>query len=159
MPLKRSLLFAGRKFPYFDHTIFTVTSRCDAFSIWAQGRLDLNEAKADAIAAVVAVDPSVAEQFVRVRAGADGIAGTLDDRRFLTVPEALGVLQVAPQQMAGLDALLTVDGKTRRVESVGHFGDYHKKVVLISRGAATLWRGEAAIHDQGEIQTAAGGAN
>ena len=132
----------------------------DAFSMWAKDKLDVNTAAADTLAAVTAVELGTAEIFVNVRAGADGISGTFDDRRFVTVPEALVAMNVAPQMMASLDAALTTEGKTRRVESTGRFGDYRKKLVLISRGATTLWRGEMPTtkneaNDAGrEIQTA-----
>ncbi len=114
----------------------------DAFSMWAKDKLDVNTADADVIAAVTSIDLGAAEIFINVRAGADAIAGTFDDRRFITAPEALAAMNVAPQLMASLDAALTTEGKTRRVESAGKFGDYRKKLVLISRGASTLWRGE-----------------
>jgi general secretion pathway protein K len=118
----------------------------NAFSMWSQGRLDLNHAGADVVAAMVAIEPLMAEQFIAVRAGVDGIAGNFDDRRFVTVPEALAVLQVAPERMAGLDSLLTISGKTRRVESLGGFGKHSRKLVMIQRGGSTLWRGEMPIH-------------
>ena len=114
----------------------------NAFSMWAEGKLDVNTAAADLIAAVTSIDPGTAETFINVRAGADGVTGTFDDRRFSTVPEALAAMNIAPQLMASLDGALTTGGKTRRVESIGKFGDYRKKLVLISRGASTLWRGE-----------------
>ncbi len=119
----------------------------DAFSLWAEGKVDLNQADAEIIAAAVGVARSNAAQLVAVRAGADGIAGTVDDRSFVTVPEALAILQVAPALMAGLDSQFTVSGKTRRVESIGAFGEQHRKLALIRRGAATLWRGELPMHD------------
>lgn len=122
----------------------------DAFSLWAEGKVDLNQANAEIIAAGVGVAPSNAEQLVADRAGADGIAGTIDDRSFVTVPEALALLQVAPALMAGLDSQFTVSGKTRRVESLGTFGEQRRKLVLIRRGTATLWRGELPIHDFNE---------
>jgi len=136
----------------------------DAFSMWAKAKLDINTAAAVVIAAVTAIEPGAAEIFANVRAGADGISGTYDDRRFITVPEALATMNIAPQVMASLDAALTTEGNTRRVESTGSFGDYRKKLVLISRGASTLWRGEMpatgnhASNAKSEIQTA-GGAN
>jgi len=134
----------------------------DAFSVWAMGKLDVNTAAADVLAAVTAVDPGAVDLFINVRAGADGITGTFDDRRFVTVPEALAAMNVAPQMMATLDAALTTEGKTRRVESIGKFGGYRKKLVLIKRGASTLWRGEmpTTTNDDGDSETqTAGGAN
>jgi type II secretory pathway component PulK len=130
-----------------DHLARVRPTWREAFSQWSEGRVDLNHASADVIAATVGVEPLSAEIFIAVRAGTDGIAGTQDDRRFTTVPEALAAMQVPRERMASLDSMLTVSGKTRRVESLGTFGEQRRKLVLIRRGATTLWRGELPIRE------------
>lgn len=106
------------------------------FTLWSSGQINLNEAEAEIIAAIVGNQPRI-EQFVDARLGADGIKGTEDDRRFPTVADALGFFGTQPNPNT---RLLSVQGNTRRILSTGWFHDHRLTIAETRRDSQLLWR-------------------
>jgi general secretion pathway protein K len=105
----------------------------DFFTLWSEGKLNLNEASAELIEVIVDVSANVAEEFVYDRAGYDGIERTEDDVVFASVDEALVLLGANENTVPGLLGRLSVNDNTVRIESTANVGDYLKTVVLIVR--------------------------
>jgi len=91
-----------------------------AFTVHGDGRLDLQDAPADLIAAVCEVSRGQAELLVKTRRGRDGKDGTKDDLKFGTVTEALRIMGLG--EVEGLEARVAVGAVLLRVESAGVVG-------------------------------------
>lgn len=104
----------------------------DYFTLWSSGKLNVNEASAAMLEAVVQVTPDAAAQFIEVRNGEDFLPDTEDDVEFKTLEEAAAVLGIPDADQLSLGRLSVNDG-TMRIESTGIVGDYLKTIVLIVR--------------------------
>lgn len=104
----------------------------DYFTLWSAGPLNVNEATAEMLEAVLRVSDAAAAEFIEVRNGYDQVPDTEDDVVFQSAQEAAAVLGLneADQLMIGR---LGVNDPTMRVESTGIVGDYMKTVVLVVR--------------------------
>jgi len=110
----------------------------DSFTLWTFGRVNLNEASPEVIAAVTGVRLTAAQRMVTTLAGQDGIRYTKDDLRFASVEEALQRLGMTGQP----SPLLGIEGTTRHVECIGKAGDFQCKLVMVLSGAFPLYRSE-----------------
>lgn len=88
------------------------------FTVRGEGRIDVNTASADVLATVTGSSPTAARQMAAHRQGPDGRSQTPDDR-ILTIAEALAMLGIGEEKSHEMEALLTPQGRTRRVESIG----------------------------------------
>ena len=61
----------------------------DFFTIYSAGKLDMNEAEAEAIALATGADVESAQELVEMRFGADSIEDTEDDYKFVIWPKSL----------------------------------------------------------------------
>ncbi len=102
------------------------------FSTYGDGYIDLNYASQDILMAVADVQEAGAQSLIRERNGADGIAGTEDDKT-LQLNQAVQLLGMDSQEARSLESILTADHLTRRVESLGWVGESRYKVVVIAR--------------------------
>lgn len=103
----------------------------DWITFHGSGRLDVNEAPAQLLAAFTGASLTNAEFLVRHRAGLDGLVHTEDDEPVATVEEALAMLGVSSEEAAALTPLLTVQGATKRIESIGRSGGYARAIVVV----------------------------
>lgn len=109
----------------------------EAFTLWGQGQLDVNEAPAELLAIMAGTPMHLAEALVAARDGRDGIPHTEDDQPLQSVDEALTLLGVPQQQAPLVAGMITLRGATMRVESIGTAGDYSRGVaVVLQKGAA-----------------------
>ncbi len=102
------------------------------FTIWSSGQLDLNEAKAELIAAVFDIPLEVADEIPKIVSGPDGIRDTEDDKPFTDIRDALAVVGVDPENTT-LTARVTVNEATTRIESIGSVAGARRKIVVIVR--------------------------
>lgn len=101
------------------------------FTLFSGGKLDLRYADQESIMMVAEVSDFAAEDWIRMRAGADEIEDTEDDPPMESLPEALielGVEEGSPQANR-----LTVSDDTVRIESTAKVGEFEKQIVLILR--------------------------
>lgn len=91
----------------------------DYFTLYGDGKVDINAADADVIAAFTGVHESDAQRFVDARNGPDGQLGTQDDQVFSdeSVEEATDLLNISPERAQELAQLLTLEGSILRIES------------------------------------------
>lgn len=104
------------------------------FTLRGSGKLDVNTASAEVLAAATGASIGNAEQLVRRRNGLDEIPQTEDDLPLQSVEEALTLLGVAGAEAQEAAALLTLAGQTKRIESIGIAGDVRCGVAVILNG-------------------------
>ena len=110
------------------------------FTIYSQGKLDVNEAPADLLEIVCDVTAEDAQQFVETRWGDDKIEDTKDDHKYGSVQEALGLLSVGsgphgndPDFEERTSQRLTVNDTTTRIEATGTVGDFRRRIIVVVR--------------------------
>ena len=79
------------------------------FTIWGDGKIDINLADADTIALVTGVSPATANQFVKYRWGPDGKPFTLDDRVYNSMDEVRAALGMSPEQFQLVQDFLSLN--------------------------------------------------
>ena len=113
------------------------------FTVYGDGRIDINEARTDFIAVLADVPMERMQQFDRFRAGPDGGRGTLDDGRLSSAVQLAQMLAVfQPKIVQELQQWVQFQGPIRRIESTGRYNEMSRKLVLITQNNQTLWRGE-----------------
>jgi DNA uptake protein ComE-like DNA-binding protein len=108
-----------------------------AFTIWGDGKIDVNLADADMIALITGVSPAQASQFVKYRWGPDGIADTLDDRVYHTMDEVRAILGMSPPQFQLVQDLLSLNSAVDRIESTGIIAGYQRTIVVVANRTVT----------------------
>jgi general secretion pathway protein K len=111
----------------------------DYFTIWGDGKIDVNLADAGTIALVTGVSQATAENFVKYRWGPDGKPDTLDDRVYTSMDEVRAALGMSPEQFQLVQNLLTLNSEIDRIESTGIIAGYEKRIVVVtSRNAVPV---------------------
>lgn len=119
------------------------------FTVHGDGRVDVNDARAELIALIANVPVGRVTPLLTLRAGKDGTLHTRDDSRIsspVQVAQLLGVYQ--PQTVELLTRWVQFAGPIRRIESTGHFGDIRRRIVIIIQNQQALWRGELPLYGQ-----------
>ncbi len=126
--------------PGFDTIAALKPNWRDYFTIYSQGKLDLNEAPADLLEIVCDVTPEDAQQFVESRWGEDKIEDTKDDKKYGSVDEALSLMNPGsgaksndPEFTSRTAARLGVNDTTTRIESTGTVGDFRRRIIVVVR--------------------------
>lgn len=102
------------------------------FTVWGDGKIDVNLADAETISLITGVPPELADQFVKYRWGPDGIPFTADDRVYLSLDQVRTALGMAPQQFQLIQDLLSLNSAVDRIESTGIISGYAKTVDVIA---------------------------
>lgn len=103
------------------------------FTVWSDGKLNMNEAPADLIAAVVGVSPETSARLVNARLGADGKPDTGDDITFKNLLEIRTALGLSPNDFAKIQDRLSLQDSVARIESTGTFGTCRRKIIVVVR--------------------------
>lgn len=93
------------------------------FTLRATGQLDVNMASAEVLAIATGASLTNAAMLVEKRLGPDGLPQTKDDVLLTSVEEAMALLGLAGAQAAEIMPMLTLQGQTPRIESIGTAGD------------------------------------
>lgn len=101
------------------------------FTLRGSGQLDVNMASAEVLAVATGASLENAAQLVQKRNGPDGLQQTEDDQPVQSLNEALSLLGIAGQQAADITPLLTLQGPTLRIESIGIAGDARCGIAVI----------------------------
>ncbi|MFT4175765.1 MAG: type II secretion system protein GspK [Luteolibacter sp.] len=121
----------------------------DSFTLWSSGRLDINEAPAELIAAAAEVSVESANQIPERVKGPDGIRDTDDDTPFTSVNDALQAIGVDVQNRSDITGRFTANEATTRIESTGSTPGAVRRITLILRNRtgqpAILERTEAIL--------------
>jgi general secretion pathway protein K len=111
----------------------------DYFTIWGDGKIDVNLADADIIALVTGVSQATANNFVKYRGRPDGKPDTPDDRVYTSMDEVRAALGMSPDQFQLVENLLTLNSEIDRIESTGIIAGYEKRIVVVtSRNAVPI---------------------
>ena len=105
----------------------------DWFTIWSNGKLDINEARPELIAAAAEVSIDDAEDLVEHILGTDRKRDTEDDQRIQNLTEGLEMLGVSEFQRPIVEPRLTVQDTTTRIISQGWAGTVKRQITLIIR--------------------------
>jgi len=105
------------------------------FTIWSGGKLDLNEASAELIAAAAEVPVDQADIVPETVRGTDGERDTTDDVPFDQngVTTALDLLGVDANGRPDIAQRFTVNDATTRIESLGQAEGAKRKITVIVR--------------------------
>ncbi|MEX1110172.1 MAG: hypothetical protein WEB31_00070 [Chthoniobacterales bacterium] len=101
----------------------------EAFTVFGDGRIDVNEAGPDVLQAVTGLTPEMVEDILRMRRGGDEIEPSEDDVRFESVEQLGGWLQTSSLPPERVTARLTTESAVKRIDSRGLVDDCE---VLIS---------------------------
>ena len=101
----------------------------EAFTVFGDGRIDVNEAGPDVLQAVTGLTPEMVGDILRLRRGGDEIEPSEDDVRFESVEQLGGWLQTSPLPPDRVAARLTTESAVKRIDSRGLVDDCE---VLIS---------------------------
>lgn len=99
------------------------------FTLRGNGSLDVNSASAEVLAVATGASLANAQELVRRRNGLDEVSNTDDDLPIQSLDEAISLLGLAGQGNAA--AILTLQGATRRIESIGTAGDVRCGIAVI----------------------------
>ena len=102
------------------------------FSVYGDGTIDLRTAFKDTLIAVTGASEDDVQNYLSQRDGADGLAGTEDDRR-ISDSEAFRLLGLDGERAAALRTTLTSEDSVRRITSTGYIGEKRAQIVIISR--------------------------
>jgi hypothetical protein len=105
----------------------------DIFTIYSQGKIDLNEASALVISVATGVSEEDAQKLVESRWGDDKSEDTEDDAnaKIQDVTQGLYLAGVPQADAETLSAYFTTNDTTTRIESVGTVGDFRKRIVMV----------------------------
>ncbi len=105
----------------------------DWFTIWSGGGLDINEARAELIAAAAEVSVEQAAAIPEIVNGPDGILGTEDDAPFQDLASALAIIGVNAEARPDIAARFTIGDTTTRVVSTGYASGAKRRITVILR--------------------------
>jgi type II secretory pathway component PulK len=110
----------------------------DEVTVNSTGPIDLQWASGDLLMSLPGMSPMAVEQFLKLRAGPDGIDGTEDDPPFETIDEVRVALGFSAEQFSRLVPLVAFRDQVLRVVSVGRSGNVTRAVHMVIRktGAA-----------------------
>jgi len=103
------------------------------FTIWSDGKLDMNEAPADLISAVCGVGEVQALRFVNARLGPDGKPDTLDDVNFQDMEQIRQALGMSKDDFEKIQGQISLQDSVTRIESNGILGNYQRKIMVVVR--------------------------
>jgi general secretion pathway protein K len=103
------------------------------FTVWGDGKLDMNEAPDELIQAVCNVGSEQSELLVKYRLGPDGQVDTNDDQEFTTLSQVQTVLGLPATAFKQIDKLITLKSDYRRIESTGVLGTYKRSIIVVTK--------------------------
>lgn len=118
----------------------------DWFTIWSAGKLDLNEAEAELIAAAAEIPVDQAEIIPEKVRGMDQLLGTEDDVLFEDPATPLKMLGIDPEADQKIANRFTVNDPVTRIESIGHAVGAKRKITVIVGNTA----GKPALFERTE---------
>ena len=118
--------------PEFGPVIEKQPDWTNFFTIWGDGKIDVNLADADTIELITGVSPATADEFVKYRWGPDGKPFTLDDRVYNSMDEVRAALGMSPEQFQLVEGLLSLTSAVDRIESTGIIAGYEKTIDVVA---------------------------
>jgi len=108
----------------------------EAFTIFGDGRIDVNEATADILQVATGLTPELVEDILAWRRGDDGIEPSEDDRPFESLADLRGWLQASALPQDLLESRLTTESNVKRIDSLGLVDESQKRIsVVVATGS------------------------
>jgi len=104
----------------------------EAFTIFGDGRIDVNEASADVLQVATGLTPELVEDILSWRRGGDGIEPSEDDQPFESLADLRGWLQASPLPAELLESRLTTESTVKRIDSVGIVDDSQVRISVVT---------------------------
>jgi general secretion pathway protein K len=118
--------------PEFGPVMRKRTDWANFFTIWGDGKIDVNLADAATIALFAGVSPATADKFVKYRWGFDGKPYTLDDRVYNSLDEVRAGLGMSAEKFKLVQDFLSLTSAVDRIESTGTIAGYDKQIVVVT---------------------------
>jgi type II secretory pathway component PulK len=109
----------------------------DHFTIYGDGKIDLNDAGRDVLQAVLGLGDLATDSLLKRRNGEDGVQGTSDDIRFENMDQVRVFFGFSKEQMEKLQERVTLRDTLKRIDSTGQIGDVKERIILIVRRGNT----------------------
>ena len=103
------------------------------FTLNSSGPVDMAWASRDVLLALPGITEELADRFLQIRRGPDGIDGTDDDAQFRSLDDVRVALGLNPDQFKALARLIAFKDPVYRVVSLGKAGDATRTVQLVFR--------------------------
>jgi len=104
----------------------------DSFTIFGDGRIDVNEADAGVLQAATGVTPEMVEGILQQRRGPDGVEPSEDDFRFEDVSQLAGWLAASTLPTEQVLAKLTTESAVKRIDSRGIVGERSRLISVVA---------------------------
>ena len=103
----------------------------DAFTIWGDGRIDVNDAAPEVLQAFFGIGERKAQSFVQSRSGPDKKEHTLDDQPYTDMKLLAGALGYTDKQFEGYEQKVSLETQLLRAESTGFLGERKRQIRVI----------------------------
>jgi len=104
----------------------------DSFTIFGDGKIDVNEAGPDVLQAATGVVPEMVQGILQQRRGPDGIEPSEDDFRFEDVAQLSGWLAAATLPPDQVLAKLSTESPVKRIDSRGIVGERSRSISVVA---------------------------
>jgi len=104
----------------------------DSFTIFGDGKIDVNEAGPDVLQAATGVVPEMVQGILQQRRGPDGIEPSEDDFRFEDVAQLSGWLAAATLPPDQVLAKLATESSVKRIDSRGIVGERSRLISVVA---------------------------
>lgn len=116
-----------------------------SFTVYGDGKIDVNTADPDILQLVTGISATQADQFVKYRWGRDGKPFTADDQIYRSLEDVRVHLGMSPQQFQAVQDMLALNSAVDRIESGGTVADFTTNITAIVNRNATpaqilLWQ-------------------
>lgn len=104
----------------------------DSFTIFGDGKIDVNEADAAVLQAATGIVPEMVEGILQQRRGPDGIEPSEDDFRFEDVSQLAGWLAGSMLPSEQILAKLSTESSVKRIDSHGIVGERSRLISVVA---------------------------
>jgi general secretion pathway protein K len=104
----------------------------EAFTVFGEGMVDVNEAEADVLQAATGLTPEMVQDILRLRRGGDEIEPSEDDVRFESIDQLAGWLQASTLPPDRAAARLTTESTVKRIDSRGLVDDCEVRISVVT---------------------------
>lgn len=120
----------------------------NAFTIFGDGRIDINEAGPDVLQVVTGLSPEMTADIIRTRLGPDLEEGTEDDLRFESLDQLSGWLTASSYPAGQVVDRLTTDSSVKRIDSRGIVGDCERVISVVAESAEGVQTGTFLLWEE-----------
>ncbi|HEY0789954.1 MAG TPA: hypothetical protein VGD78_02710 [Chthoniobacterales bacterium] len=117
--------------PGFAPVMKQKTDWADYFTIYGDGKIDVNSVDQAMLELVTGVTSAQADQFIKYRWGRDGKPFTADDQIYRSLEQVRTNLGMTPQQFQLIQDQLALNSSVDRIESTGTVANFGSTITAI----------------------------